>query len=210
MGEHAVVYGRPALAAAIDLRLTVQLAPLPAGGRAGTIVLDLPGLPHAETTSWSALRAHTRAARESWEAYFRDPNPERFHAVRGGDPAHLVKVALGEAAAALGEEAPASLSLRIVSALPVGSGFGSSAATATGVVAAYLRFRNTWGGEGLAQSGLVERIRSSGSSRRPSGASTASPPGSTAPRCSAAACSGRASWRPAAWRSSGSPSARPC
>ncbi|HEY0558549.1 MAG TPA: hypothetical protein VGG20_30130 [Thermoanaerobaculia bacterium] len=160
MGEHAVVYGRPALAAAIDLRLTVHLSPLPAGnsGKAGTLVLDLPGLPHAETTSWSAVRAHTRAARESWEAYFRDPDPERFHAVRGGDPAHLVKVALGEAAAALGEEAPPPLSLRIVSALPVGSGFGSSAATATGVVAAYLRFRNTWGGEELAQSGLAERI----------------------------------------------------
>ena len=158
MGEHAVVYGRPALAAAIDLRLTVQLAPLPAGSPAGTLVLDLPGLPHAETTSWSAVRAHTRAARESWEAYFRDPDPERFHAVRGGDPAHLVKVALGEAAAALGEEASPPLSLRVVSALPVGSGFGSSAATATGVVAAYLRFRNTWGGEGLAQSGLPEQI----------------------------------------------------
>src|SRR5206468_4044857 len=56
MGEHAVVYGRPALAAAIDLRLTVQLSPLPARSPAGTLVLDLPGLPHAETTSWSAVR----------------------------------------------------------------------------------------------------------------------------------------------------------
>ena len=56
--------------------------------------------------------------------------------MRGDDPAHLVKVALGEAAAALGEESsPGPPACAIDSALPVGSGFGSSAATATGVVA---------------------------------------------------------------------------
>jgi mevalonate kinase len=142
MGEHAVVYGRPALAAAIDLRLTVRLSPLP-----GSIVhLDLPSLSHAEETTWDAVRAHARAARESWDEYAREPGPERFRAVRGDDRSHLVKVALGEAAAALGEAALGEannpgLHLRIESALPVGSGFGSSAATAAGIVAAYLTFR---------------------------------------------------------------------
>ncbi|HET9210845.1 MAG TPA: hypothetical protein VFR03_10635 [Thermoanaerobaculia bacterium] len=140
MGEHAVVYGRPALAAAIDLRLRVHLSPLPAG--AGSAVrLDLPGLPHEEETTWESVRAHARAARASWEAYAREPGPERFRAVRGEDPAHLVKCALGEAAEALGGEAPPGVRLHIESALPVGSGFGSSAATAAGVVAAYLTFR---------------------------------------------------------------------
>jgi mevalonate kinase len=150
MGEHAVVYGRPALAAALDLRLTVRVSSLPAGA---AIHLDLPGLPHAEETSWEAVRAHARAARESWEAYAREPGPERFRAVRGDDPAHLVKAALGEAAEGLGESAPPGLSLRVDSALPVGSGFGSSAATAAGVVAAYLAFR----GEEL-EIDRVERI----------------------------------------------------
>jgi mevalonate kinase len=161
MGEHAVVYGRPALAAAIDLRLTVHLSPLAASAPPGAVRLDLPGLPHAEATTWDAVRAHTRAAREGWEAYAREPSPERFHAVRGGagdEPAHLVKVALGEAAAALGDESPPGLSLRVVSALPVGSGFGSSAATATGVVAAYLLFRGTQGRQGRdPRSGLSAR-----------------------------------------------------
>jgi mevalonate kinase len=149
MGEHAVVYGRPALAAAIDLRLTVRLSPL----AEPVVRLDLPSLPHAEETTWDAVRAHARAARESWDEYAREPGPERFRAVRGDDRSHLVKVALGEAAAALGEEDSPGLSLRIESALPVGSGFGSSAATATGIVAAYLSFR----GEALNPD-AVERI----------------------------------------------------
>ncbi len=140
MGEHAVVYGRPALAAALDLRLTVHLSSLSAG--AGSAVrLDLPDLPHEEETSWEAVLAHTRAARSKWEAYAREPGPERFRAVRGDDPAHLVKSALGEAAEALGGETPPGVRLRVESAIPVGSGFGSSAATAAGVVAAYLAFR---------------------------------------------------------------------
>jgi mevalonate kinase len=117
--------------------VTVHASPLPGSG----VLLDLPRLPHSEETSWEALRAYARAVRESWEAYSREPGPERFRAVRGVDPAHLVKTALGEAADALGEEAPPGLRLRVESALPVGSGFGSSAATATGVVAAYLTFR---------------------------------------------------------------------
>src|SRR5262249_45155971 len=89
---------------------------------------------------WVPVRAHARAARANWEAYAREPGPERFRAVRGEDPAHLVKAALGEAAEALGDEAPPGVRLRIESALPVGSGFGSSAATAAGVVAS-LAFR---------------------------------------------------------------------
>lgn len=140
MGEHAVVYGRPALAAAIDLRLRVHLSPLSAEA-GSTVRLDLPGLSHEEETTWDSVRGHASAVRTKWEDYAREPGPERFRAVRGEDPAHLVKAALGEAAEALGDEAPPGLRLHIESALPVGSGFGSSAATAAGVVAAYLAFR---------------------------------------------------------------------
>jgi len=137
MGEHAVVYGRPALAAAIDLRLTVHVTARSAGG----VRLDLPSLPHAEEAPWSSVLAYCRATRESWCEYSREPGPERFRAVRGEDPAHIVKAALGEAADFLGGDDPPGLDLRVTSDLPIGSGFGSSAATAVGVVAAYLAFR---------------------------------------------------------------------
>ena len=138
MGEHAVVYGRPALAAAIDLRLTVRVAARNAAP-AGTVRLDLPNLPHAEELPWSGVLSYCRTVRESWSAYSREPGPERFRAVRGDDPAHIVKAALGEAAE--GEDDPPGIDVRVESRLPIGSGFGSSAATAVAVIAAYLSFR---------------------------------------------------------------------
>ncbi|HEV2853734.1 MAG TPA: hypothetical protein VHC97_13105 [Thermoanaerobaculia bacterium] len=170
MGEHAVVYGRPALAAAIDLRLTVRVAPW----ERGRVRLDLPCLPHAEETSWSEVLAYSRAARESWREYSREPGPERFRAVRGEDPAHIVKAALGEAAEALDETGPPGIpgiTLRVESRLPIGSGFGSSAATAVGVVAGYLTFR----GEDL-DPGRIERLALEAERRQhglPSGIDTA-------------------------------------
>jgi mevalonate kinase len=174
MGEHAVVYGRPALVAAIDLRLRAHFSspqeapspPLPASPSRSSVPplpprsplppipslpplppdveLDLPGLGHRTTASWGEVLAYARAAREGWNAYARRPDPASFLELRGDDPAHVVKVALGEVAAALGEEAASAprLRLRLDSELPVGSGFGSSAAAAVAVVAGYAAWRS--------------------------------------------------------------------
>jgi len=129
MGEHAAVYGRPALVAAVDRRLTVELRP-----REGSAVaLDLPRVGVSTTVDWDDIRDYARAARQRWIAYDADPGPETFRRLRGVDPAHLVKVALGEAADFLGEE-PRGLALRLESEIPVGAGFGSSAAAAVAVV----------------------------------------------------------------------------
>lgn len=133
-GEHAVVYGRPALIAAIDLRLYAHLSALEADG----VVLDLPGLRHEASLTWREVRDYTRAARERWTAYSECPGPETFTKLRGDDPAHVVKIALGETVEQLGAEPSHGLRLRIASELPLGSGFGSSAATAVAVIAGTL------------------------------------------------------------------------
>ena len=148
MGEHAVVYGRPALVAAIDLRLRASFSSPPPAAPAD-VDIDLPGLPHRTAASWREIFAYARAARDAWTAYEATPRVESFLALRGSDPAHLVKVALGEVAAALGdgpESAPPPLCLRLDSDLPLGSGFGSSAAAAVAVVAGFAAWRAGGGG----------------------------------------------------------------
>lgn len=141
MGEHAAVYGRPALVAAVDRRLEVELSPAQRPG----VALDLPAVGVREQVSWAALRRYADTTRSRWQDYRARPEPHLFRRLRGEDPAHLVKVALGEASAHLGtvageEGAPtilaSALRLHLDSAIPIGAGFGSSAATAVAVLAA--------------------------------------------------------------------------
>lgn len=148
-GEHAVVYGRPALVAAIDLRLSAHLSLSPHPG----VRLDLPGLDCCEHLAWREVRGYARAARERWSDYALQPGPESFRELRGEDPAHVVKAALGEAVDLLDEEPDAGLGLRIDSSLPIGSGFGSSAATAVAVIAGYLSWRSA-----DVDPGTIERL----------------------------------------------------
>lgn len=149
MGEHAAVYGHPALVAAVDLRLTVNLE----ATSSDVVDLDLPQLDHHGTTAWKTIHQLTSQARHDWERRFSalpsGPNmpslpkvePRVAQSRLGVTPAQLVLLTLGEASHRLGEDSPDGVRLRIDSALPVGSGFGSSAALAVGVAAAYLTLR---------------------------------------------------------------------
>jgi mevalonate kinase len=132
-GEHAVVYGAPALVTAIGLRLRTRLE-----RTAGTAVeLRMEAIGHESVTTLSEIREYAQAQREAWQRFAGDPSPEGFAELDDGDPSRLVKVALGEALRALDADAvPEGLRLTVESDLPVGSGFGSSAAAAVGIVSA--------------------------------------------------------------------------
>ncbi len=136
MGEHAAVYGRPALVAAVDRRLIVDLRPADRG-----VFLDLPDVGVREQTSWDPIRSYTDRSRSDWHLFEADPSAPAFRRLRGEDPAHVVKIALGETARLLGEKDPPPLHLSLHSQLPIGGGFGSSAATGAAVAAGYLAFR---------------------------------------------------------------------
>lgn len=151
MGEHSAVYGRPAVTAALGARLVVHLEPLPGSNEGGSIHLDLPQLAHQEETSWQAVRRLADAARSAWERWAADPTPEGFRALQGREPGHLVKIALGEAAAAFGLSR--SCRLEVTSEIPVGSGFGSSAALAAALLGACQALRSQDPGGGPERDG---------------------------------------------------------
>jgi mevalonate kinase len=156
LGEHAAVYGRPALVAAVGLRLraSVSAAPRVGSGDPG-VRFRLPDSGVATALSWAAILDHAERLRQAWERYAAEPGPDTFAALAapesGLGAVHLLQVALAEAAIEAseaareaGEAEPAAMApidLTITSQIPVGSGFGSSAAAAVAVVMAYLAFR---------------------------------------------------------------------
>lgn len=141
-GEHAAVYGRPALVAALDARLVVRIETRSeVDSSTEGLRLVLPSLGVDETLGWDDLVAYAEDRRRAWDAWFADRDARDFTEVQGDDPAHLVKVAVGEAlahAVEQGRQPPAGATLRAESTIPAGSGFGSSAAASAACVAAIL------------------------------------------------------------------------
>jgi mevalonate kinase len=137
MGEHAAVYGRPAVVAACGLRAEARFDRPREEGR---VEIDLADLGHRESLSWERIVDVARRARDLWRSYAGSPSPAGFSRLRSDDPAHLVKVALGETAESLAVDRRRGLALRLRSQIPVGSGFGSSAAVAVSVVAGSRRW----------------------------------------------------------------------
>src|SRR5262249_7058732 len=66
MGEHAAVYGHPALVAALDLRMTVAVRTHSGAG----VRLDMPALGWVGEVSWEELLALAEARRSRWTDAF--------------------------------------------------------------------------------------------------------------------------------------------
>ena len=64
IGEHAAVFGQPALVTAVDLRLTAILEPSPGDG----VLLRLVDIGCERRTDWDTILGWTRESRVSWEA----------------------------------------------------------------------------------------------------------------------------------------------
>ena len=130
MGEHAAVYGRPALVAAVDRRTAVLVT----GSDGDGLVLDLPDLGVHEATTWSAMERAADEARGRWQSFQRGECGVADVSTR--DPSTLVRVAIGEAITFLGKAPSLGAQIRVTSELPVGGGLGSSASVAVALAAA--------------------------------------------------------------------------
>jgi len=129
-GEHSVVFGEPALVAAVGVRLRATVTESASEG----IELELPDLGFSGRESLRGLLDYASQKRSLWQEYLREPSPERFSRLGIEHPAHLVRVAVAAALVAAGVTVGPPLRVEIRSELPVGSGLGSSAALATAVL----------------------------------------------------------------------------
>lgn len=139
MGEHAAVYGGPAVVAAIDCRLEVKIELQGVGSGKSSLELHLPDLGVRQGTSWAKVYRYTNERRAIWKEQDDGGGVADFAKLRGDDPAHVVKAALGELLISyVGEERlpKEDAVLEVTSAIPVGSGFGSSAACSAAVILA--------------------------------------------------------------------------
>lgn len=128
LGEHAVVYGHPALAAGLSLPLVVSCRARPAVG-GGLITLHAPDLGLSVSTPWPA------------------PTPPSLPVLA------CVAACLDEAAAP-----PADYHLVVQSQIPVGKGMGSSAALAVACLRAIAGATGRGVGEGLELAARANRV----------------------------------------------------
>ena len=141
-GEHAVVYGKPAIAMAIDRSAVFELTPQ-AGDK---ISFDLPGVEDSESFTLMALRDLKRRIEKKYHEFV-DGDVGIGYVL--GAPADLFRFAFIHTLDGLHRTLDSGIAMKLRSSIPVGCGMGSSAATVLSEIRAmghYLRvdFKPEW------------------------------------------------------------------
>lgn len=153
MGDHAAVYGRPAVLATVDLQTRVKVSP----SRAPGVVAELVDLGCGWKWGAAEIVERTRSTRHRWQEYAADPTPKRLEKLLGeGDAERLAMLAIGEAARAAGRS-PEGIRIRVSSELPMGAGLGSSASVAAAIAGGLLAFWEQ-GAAGLQVASVVREV----------------------------------------------------
>lgn len=132
-GEHAVVYGNPAIIAAIGKRCRVNISPI----KESIIKIKSRGYGDERLFSTSEVLEFTNRARELWKQFFKTKD-KKFLQEINKEPFSVVLIAVGETLSRL-EKKNGGLRINIVSSIPAQSGLGSSAAVSVGVISGILQ-----------------------------------------------------------------------
>ncbi len=141
-GEHSVVYGKPAIAMAIDRSAVFEVTPQ-AGDR---ISFDLPGVSDDESFTLMALRDLKRRVENKYREFLSGDIGIGYVLAA---PADLFRFAFINTLDGLHRKLDSGLVLKLRSSIPMGCGMGSSAATVLSELRAmghYLRvdFKPEW------------------------------------------------------------------
>jgi len=141
-GEHSVVYGKPAIAMAIDRSAVFELTP-----KAGDKVsFDLPGVAESNSLTVMALRDLKRRVDKKYHEFLRGEVGIGYVL---GAPIDLFRFAFIHTLDGLHRKLDSGVAMKLRSSIPVGCGMGSSAATVLSEIRAlghYLRvdFKPDW------------------------------------------------------------------
>jgi mevalonate kinase len=157
LGEHSVVYGKPAIIAAVDKRCSVTITeredekvvikvnpPLPPSKGGEAVFLSPPaegtkGRVLKQEISIPAILNKTQQAQKTWEAFSKTNDTQLLTSITP-QPIDYVMICLGEALHHLHQKISAGFDITITSDIPIGSGMGSSSALAVAIAGALCLF----------------------------------------------------------------------
>ncbi len=128
LGEHTVVYGKPALLVAVNKRCFVKISPR----KNKLVVCKIKNLSESTVFSEKEIIEKNENARKLWKAYKKNPVKFSLRDIITA-PIDFVTVAIGESLREMGKNLPCGFTVEITSEIPMGSGMGSSAALAVAI-----------------------------------------------------------------------------
>ena len=131
LGEHAIVYGKPAIIAAVDKRCFVEIT----SRKDKKIEIVSKNLKASKLFAEKEIVAKTQDAQVKWESYVKTNDIFLLKSIVS-DPLGFPAIIVGESLEYLKKKLPFGFTLSIKSDIPVGSGMGSSAALCVSVAGA--------------------------------------------------------------------------
>lgn len=128
LGEHAVVYGKPAILASVAKRCQITLSPR----TDKKIEIISQTIQKSIILSKEEIRKQTDHAQKQWELFAKTNNPKLLQNITA-NPLDYPILCIGETIAFYKKQLEQGFTLTIESEIPIGSGMGSSASLAVAI-----------------------------------------------------------------------------